>query len=155
MNVISGHYYLVDRGYTNAPGFLAPYRGVRYHLKDFSGGTNAPKNYKEFFNLKHAKARNVIERAFGILKSRFAILRSHAYYPIDIQNQIIYACVRIHNFIRTSNQFDPEEGNVPEDIEEDSNIPSVEEYVENVDATVEWGNWRDNLAMEMYNSWVN
>ncbi|XXG56249.1 hypothetical protein AAC387_Pa03g3718 [Persea americana] len=24
-----GRFYLVDAGYTNAPGFLAPYRGVR------------------------------------------------------------------------------------------------------------------------------
>lgn len=113
VNVISDNYYLVDGGYTNGPCFLAPFRGVRYHLKEFSGGTNAAQNYKECFNLKHAKARNVIERAFGILKSRFAILRSHAYYPIETQNQIVYACCLIHNFIRTSNQFDPEETNVP------------------------------------------
>jgi hypothetical protein len=27
-----GKYYLVDGGYANTPHFLAPYRGVRYHL---------------------------------------------------------------------------------------------------------------------------
>ena len=27
-----GCYYLVDAGYTNGEGFLAPYRGTRYHL---------------------------------------------------------------------------------------------------------------------------
>ena len=28
------YYYLVDAGYTNSEGFLAPYRGQRYHLND-------------------------------------------------------------------------------------------------------------------------
>ncbi|CDP01662.1 unnamed protein product [Coffea canephora] len=29
-------YYLVDAGYCNADGFLAPYRGQRYHLNEFN-----------------------------------------------------------------------------------------------------------------------
>ena len=29
--VPNGKYYLVDAGYTNGPGFLAPYRSTRYH----------------------------------------------------------------------------------------------------------------------------
>ena len=28
-----GKFYLVDGGYANTSSFLAPYRGVRYHLK--------------------------------------------------------------------------------------------------------------------------
>ncbi|KAM0006005.1 putative harbinger transposase-derived nuclease domain-containing protein [Helianthus debilis subsp. tardiflorus] len=31
-------YYLVDAGYTNGEGFLAPYRGQRYHLNDWRSG---------------------------------------------------------------------------------------------------------------------
>ncbi|XP_012834522.1 PREDICTED: uncharacterized protein LOC105955352 [Erythranthe guttata] len=30
-----GNYYLCDNGYTNGQGFLAPYRGVRYHLDEW------------------------------------------------------------------------------------------------------------------------
>jgi len=30
-----GTYYLVDTGYTNCEGFLALYRGHRYHLKEW------------------------------------------------------------------------------------------------------------------------
>ncbi|CAN6251729.1 unnamed protein product, partial [Urochloa humidicola] len=30
-----GKFYLVDGGYANTPSFLAPYRGVRYHLKEY------------------------------------------------------------------------------------------------------------------------
>ncbi|XP_068649010.1 uncharacterized protein [Aristolochia californica] len=40
-----GEYYLVDAGYANMPGFLAPYRGTRYHLQEF--GDNLPRNNKE------------------------------------------------------------------------------------------------------------
>src|ERR1700690_2668566 len=33
-----------------------------------------PENPKELFNLRHASARKVIERIFGVLKRRFRIL---------------------------------------------------------------------------------
>jgi hypothetical protein len=36
--VLPGKFYLVDGGYANTPSFLAPYRGVRYHLKEFGSG---------------------------------------------------------------------------------------------------------------------
>ena len=80
-----GYYYLVDAGYTNGEGFLAPYRGTRYHLSEWREGC-APINYEEYFNMKHASARNVIERCFGLLKMRWAILRSPSYYLIKTQN---------------------------------------------------------------------
>ena len=34
--VLAGKFYLVDGGYANTPSFLAPYRGVKYHLSEFS-----------------------------------------------------------------------------------------------------------------------
>ncbi|KAL7234997.1 hypothetical protein ACSBR1_018470 [Camellia fascicularis] len=50
--------------------------------------------------MKHAQARNVIERCFGLLKMRWTILRSASYYPIRTQNRIITTCCLLHNFIR-------------------------------------------------------
>ncbi|GFP87739.1 putative nuclease harbi1 [Phtheirospermum japonicum] len=35
LKIPNGRYYLCDGGYTNGPGFLAPYRGVRYHLNEW------------------------------------------------------------------------------------------------------------------------
>ncbi|KAL7250679.1 hypothetical protein ACSBR1_012659 [Camellia fascicularis] len=67
LRIQTGYYYLVDAGYTNGQGFLAPYRGQRYHLFVWRIGST-PTNYQEFFNMKHASARNVIERCFGLLK---------------------------------------------------------------------------------------
>lgn len=38
---------------------------------------------------------------------------------------------------------------------DDPNPPLVDAYIENVEASVEWINWRDNLANDMWNSRVN
>lgn len=107
-------YYLCDNGYTNCDGFLAPYRNVRYHLKEWGTGNSAPRNAKELFNMRHASARNVIERAWGILKTRWAILRSASYYPVQTLSRIIFACALLHNFVRMNMAYDPLEAEVSE-----------------------------------------
>ena len=73
LNIV-GKYFLVDAGYTNGPGFLAPYRGTRYHLNEWIG--NTPQSYKELFNLHHPSARNAIERSFGILKKKMKYIKN-------------------------------------------------------------------------------
>jgi len=75
-----GCYYLVDAGYGIRAGFLPPYRGVRYHLKEQYQSQQKPENKEELFNLRHAQLRNIIERIFGILKRRFRILRTPPEY---------------------------------------------------------------------------
>ncbi|KAK9289308.1 hypothetical protein L1049_007463 [Liquidambar formosana] len=67
LKVHRGCYYLVDAGYPNGEGFLAPYRGQRYHLNNWKTD-HQPTTSQEFFNMKHSSARNVIERCFGLLK---------------------------------------------------------------------------------------
>ncbi|CAN1138609.1 hypothetical protein LINPERHAP2_LOCUS10797, partial [Linum perenne] len=76
--VPGGKYYLCHAGNTNAKGFLAPYRGQRYHLTEW--GRNRLTTAKEYYNMKHSKARNVIEKAFGVLKMRWAFLRDTSWY---------------------------------------------------------------------------
>ncbi|KAG8390854.1 hypothetical protein BUALT_Bualt01G0126900 [Buddleja alternifolia] len=112
LRVPVGNYYLCDNGYTNAEGFLTPYKGVRYHSSDWGHGPRVPQNSQEKFNHIHSKARNVIERAFGLLKMRWAILRSHSFFPIKVQNRIIMSCALIHNFIRNKMSIDPMEDEV-------------------------------------------
>ncbi|KAF6176507.1 hypothetical protein GIB67_007890 [Kingdonia uniflora] len=48
----AGKFYLGDVGFANVLGFLVPYRGVRYHLKEHDGRT--PTNEKELFNYHHS-----------------------------------------------------------------------------------------------------
>ena len=55
---------------------------------------------REFFNMKHALARNVIERCFGLLKIQWDILRSPSCYPIKAQCCIIIDYCLNHNLIR-------------------------------------------------------
>ncbi|MFQ6623608.1 hypothetical protein Gotur_004087, partial [Gossypium turneri] len=64
LKVPYGCYYLVDAGYTNCVGFLAPFRGQRYHWNEWRQGYQ-PSTPEKFFNMKHASARNVFERCFG------------------------------------------------------------------------------------------
>jgi hypothetical protein len=69
-------------------------------------------NAKELFNLRHAQARNVIERIFGVLKQRFRILLLPPRYPLDFQPRIPVALCALQNFIRTT---DDDEGAIPMD----------------------------------------
>ncbi|KAG4980285.1 hypothetical protein JHK85_034243 [Glycine max] len=100
LKVPQGKYYLVDCGFPNRRKFLAPYRGVRYHLQDFAGHGNDPENEKELFNLRHASLRNVIERIFGIFKSRFTIFKSAPPFLFKTQAELVLACAALHNFLR-------------------------------------------------------
>ncbi|XP_031742266.1 uncharacterized protein LOC116404142 [Cucumis sativus] len=50
LHVPHGYYYLCDVGYPNAKGFLAPYRGQRYHLQEWRGAGNAPATAKEYLS---------------------------------------------------------------------------------------------------------
>jgi hypothetical protein len=60
--LIVGKYYLVDARYACKPGFLPPFRGVRYHLSEY-GSRNRPTNCGELYNLRHSSLRVTVERA--------------------------------------------------------------------------------------------
>ncbi|XP_028214870.1 uncharacterized protein LOC114396901 [Glycine soja] len=96
-------FYLIDSGFSNMPGYLAPFRRNKYHLHDFREGGGRPRGKEELFNYRHSSLRNVIERFFGVLKARFPILKLMPSYPIRRQRLILIACCTIHNFIRMQN----------------------------------------------------
>ncbi|GJV37855.1 putative nuclease HARBI1 [Tanacetum coccineum] len=97
--ILDGKYYLVDGGLPHINTLIAPYRGVRYHLKEYS--SHAPQNPQELFNLRHSSLRNSIERAFGVLKKRFSIIRStqEPFYSCDTHVDIFLAYSILHNFL--------------------------------------------------------
>jgi DDE superfamily endonuclease len=70
--------------------------------------TISPTNKQELFNLRHASARNVIERIFGVLKRRFKILVYPPELSMNLQARIPAALAAIHNFIR---DIDPDDLN--------------------------------------------
>uniref|UniRef100_A0A453H7V7 Uncharacterized protein n=1 Tax=Aegilops tauschii subsp. strangulata TaxID=200361 RepID=A0A453H7V7_AEGTS len=93
-------YYLADAGYTNGPRFLAPFRSTWFHLKEWQSSQLQPQMAKELYNLRHSRARNVVERTFGLWKKKWSILRTQSFFDIKDQIQIINACCVLHNFAR-------------------------------------------------------
>ena len=97
----------MDGGYANTPSFLAPYRGVRYHIGEFRRRRSSQRydyaDYRELFNHRHALLRNHIERAIGVLKNRFPILKVGTFHPIESHIKIPAAAVAFHNIIRGQN----------------------------------------------------
>lgn len=153
--VCVGHYYLCDNGYANSDGFLTPYKGVRYHLKEWGPACERPQNPRELFNMKHTRARNVIERAFAVFKMRWGILRSCSFYPIQVQIGLIIACFLLHNFIRGEMAIDPIEELIDGQAAcamDNEDAEDVVEYVDSVEATTGWNRIRDDLATSM---WAN
>ncbi|XP_076938002.1 uncharacterized protein LOC143605954 [Bidens hawaiensis] len=106
-------YYVVDAGYPNTKGYLAPYKGanIRYHIPVFRRGQTsamrAPRGSKETLNYYHSSLRNIIEQTFGVWKARWALLRDmHVNYTYDHQVKIVIALMAIHNFNRKAGWFD-------------------------------------------------
>jgi len=103
-------YYVVDYGYPNKQGFLAPYRSsqngvVRYHMSQFYNGP-PPRNKQELVNRCHASLRSVIERTFGVWMKKWRILCEFPRYDIDVKKRMVMATMGLHNFIRILNYFD-------------------------------------------------
>lgn len=116
----------------------------------------SPINKEELFNLRHAQARNVIERIFGVLKRRFRILLIGPEYDVKIQAQIPAALCSIHNFIRI---HDPqqeamlgEEDQVNHVDAGDDNVQQIG-FVEANDANNPVVERRDTIAQAMWNDY--
>lgn len=157
-HVPEGKYYLVDGGYANTPSFIAPYRGVRYHLKEFGHGHQRPRNYKELFNHRHALLRNHIERAIGVLKKRFPILKVGTHHPIRNQVKIPAAAVLFHNIMRMHNGDEDWLNSQTSNISPETfvDLPGGDNYYSNdvvwLNSQVDNGNSvRDMIALNMWN----
>ncbi|CAM0958695.1 unnamed protein product [Alopecurus aequalis] len=151
--VPNGKYYLGDAGYTNGPGFLTPFRSTRYHLKEWAASAQQPKKPEELYNLRHARARNVVERTFGLWKKRFAILRTASFFNIEDQIKIINACAVLHNYAR-ERQYMMDDVLLEEvDIELAAQPIEAEDgggYIRSVRVTNAWKNFRKQFAADMF-----
>lgn len=104
--------------------------------------------------MRHTRARNIIERAFAVLKMRWGILRSACYYPVKIQTQLILACFLLHNYCRTAMPVDPLDQTT--DVYDDQTAaepddPNVQgEYIDSVEPSNAWTQMREDLAGSMW-----
>ena len=99
-----GKYYLVYSGYTTMPSSLSTCRKERYHLNQYANSN--PIGQKELFNYRYVSLRKVTECCFGVLKTRFSILKKIPPYNLGTQKYIVIACCAIHNFIRINARID-------------------------------------------------
>jgi len=143
----SGKFYLVDAGYACRPGFLPPYRGTRYHLKEY-GPRNLPTNPRELFNLRHSSLLVTIERAFGALKNRFRIIDNKPFHPFRTQVKLVLACCILHNWILGHGVDEI----VPTEFSWVPNDNDSQPHATQVDDNAAWALKRDEWANHM---WAN
>ncbi|PPD89536.1 hypothetical protein GOBAR_DD13522 [Gossypium barbadense] len=151
LRIPKGKYYLADAGYGIRIGCITPYRGVRYHLKEF--GAEGPENAKELFNLRHSSLRITVERVFGILKKRFRVLDAEPFWNFQTQIDIVLASCIIHNHIMGVDPSDLLNQGLYEESEFDSIIQTLTEREERQEAR-EWSAKRDEIAETMWTDYM-
>ncbi|KAF5472220.1 hypothetical protein F2P56_008957 [Juglans regia] len=95
------------------------YYAMRYYLVDgiypqwatFVKTILTPQgNKKKYFAVVQESARKDVKRAFGVLQARFAIIRGPArFFHIETLNDIMMACVILHNMIIEEERANNEE----------------------------------------------
>ena len=79
---------------------IALYRGVSYHLKEYSAC--GIENVKKIFNHQHSSLCNVIERTLGVLKKWSPIISGTMellFFLVDAITEIILACCILYNYL--------------------------------------------------------
>lgn len=117
------------------------------------------KIIQKLFNLGHFVARNAIERAFGLLKKRWSILRSPSFFDHKTQVRIINACCIIHKFLRIEQLNNPvlelqdlrllaivDNGISNKQIVEED----IHDAIINVQVTDAWTTYRDTITLQMF-----
>ncbi|XP_020081745.1 putative nuclease HARBI1 [Ananas comosus] len=152
LRVPQGKYYLVDAGYSTRPGFISPYRSVRYHLREW--GARTPSNPQELFNYRHSSLRTSVERAFGSLKNRFKILTSRPFFPFSTQVDLVLACCIVHNYIMShgGDELVPSEEEWLAQSSHSTQLPQLRSRREYREEAREWEEKRNRIAMEMWQS---
>ncbi|XP_050250365.1 protein ALP1-like [Quercus robur] len=96
----------VDSGYPMMKGYLAPYKGISYHLQDFRRRGGSPRTRHEKFNHAYSSLRCTIEHTFGVWKNKWRIIRNMPSFPFHIQLLIVSATMALHNFVRLNDRDD-------------------------------------------------
>ncbi|CAL1400232.1 unnamed protein product [Linum trigynum] len=89
-----GKYYVVDSGYANTPKLQKKHAILKISILEVAN------TLKQLFKYYHFFLRNVIERCFDVLKTRFPMLKHMPPFALKKQAHIVIACYILHNFIR-------------------------------------------------------
>jgi hypothetical protein len=153
LDIPEGKFVLGDAGFANCDTCITPYRGVRYHLKEWAKGGRRPQNKEELFNLRHAKLRNVIERIFGVMKARFKILTQLRAFKMKAQARVVAALCIIHNvLVNIQEEEDLGEADDVEE-EEDEDAQEYQSYIITARESRRAAAKRDEIAQAMWNDY--
>ena len=154
LSIPDGKYYLGDAGYALTSYCITPYRGERYHLKEWRQSKLRPKTAKELFNLRHSSLRNCVERAFGVVKKRFAVLTNmHGGFDYDVQISLAMSAFLIHNFIIMNSSYADEYVRIDDLGDEQENVAENGELFDRKEAGV-MRQEKANSMWEDYNQLV-
>lgn len=94
-------YTVADRGYPLLSWCITPLK---------MGPTGVPLTREEvWFNKKHSSTRMSVERAFGILKSRFKEIGTKSSLKLDFLPTIVYYFCVMHNILLASKDRTPDQ----------------------------------------------
>ncbi|XP_028254436.1 protein ALP1-like [Parambassis ranga] len=128
-----GHFILADGGY---PCLQHPLPLITPYKQPVQGVA------AQRFNSRHSRARSIIERAFGMMKTRWraiflqALEVHHTFVP-----QVITACACLHNICLGAGDIMAPEDGVQEDMPEDEGENGLE--------VASGAPWRDQLSAEV------
>ncbi|KAL7234927.1 hypothetical protein ACSBR1_018404 [Camellia fascicularis] len=133
-------FYLVEAGYMLRSALIPHYRGVRYHLKEYSN--HPPENARELFNHRHASLGNAIERAFAccILHNLLLGVGPNEKLISEVDKELENQC-RTH-----------ETTHAPRDTDEDA---KQGELIKNVITATMWSDYKSVDSKREKLSWTN
>jgi hypothetical protein len=125
---INGHDYIM--GYYLADGIYPSWATFIKTIPEPQG------NKKKYFALAQESCRKDVERAFGVLQARFAIVRGPArFWDDDTLSLIMRACVIMHNMIIEDERDEEDDFNydvVGENVKiSHDSTPELEEFIQN------------------------
>ena len=83
--ILDGHTLVGDCAYVKSPFMATPLKGIR-------------SGHEDAYNFYLSQLRITIERAFGVLVHRWAILRAPLIIPLAKVGPLVEALLRLHNF---------------------------------------------------------
>lgn len=89
-----GCFSIGDSGFSLFKWFLVP-----FSRKAIASASPNDQQMMRLFNFRLTQLRVEVERAFGILKGRWRILKCLPFAPREAQ-EVVYACMALHNFLQ-------------------------------------------------------
>jgi hypothetical protein len=116
-----------------------------------------PQDHRELFNLRHAQARNVIERLFGVAKRKFRLLSQGSKHNEHTQAKFVSAMGALFNFVCTHDPADPDVLHNPAVVERGmAPIVNPDHLGGNITALEreQANDRRDRIALAMWDSYM-